>query len=152
MAKRKKVNVGAKLGFRSGLEETIYKQIAKQGITPQYESFKIPYVIPASNHTYTPDFQLPNGIIIETKGRFVASDRKKHLLVKKQHPELDIRFVFQNAKGRINKGSKTTYADWCVKNGFLYADKEIPYEWFKEPNKQTDGKKKKAQVSKRRGA
>jgi len=152
MAKRKKVNVGAKLGFRSGLEETIYKQIAKQGITPQYETFKIPYVIPASNHTYTPDFQLPNGIIIETKGRFVASDRKKHLLVKKQHPELDIRFVFQNAKGRINKGSKTTYADWCVKNGFLYADKEIPYEWFKEPNKQTDGKKKKAQVSKRRGA
>ena len=152
MAKRKKVNVGAKLGFRSGLEETIYKQIAKQGITPQYETFKIPYVIPASNHTYTPDFQLPNGIIIETKGRFVASDRKKHLLVKKQHPELDIRFVFQNAKGRINKGSKTTYADWCVKNGFIYADKEIPYEWFKEPNKQTDGKKKKAQVSKRRGA
>lgn len=152
MAKRKKVNVGAKLGFRSGLEETIYKQIAKQGITPQYETFKIPYVIPASNHTYTPDFQLPNGIIIETKGRFVASDRKKHLLVKKQHPELGIRFVFQNAKGRINKGSKTTYADWCVKNGFLYADKEIPYEWFKEPNKQTDGKKKKAQVSKRRGA
>jgi hypothetical protein len=152
MAKRKKVNVGAKLGFRSGLEETIYKQIAKQGITPQYEAFKIPYVIPASNHTYTPDFQLPNGIIIETKGRFVASDRKKHLLVKKQHPDLDIRFVFQNAKGRINKGSKTTYADWCVKNGFIYADKEIPYEWFKEPNKQTDGKKKKAQVSKRRGA
>ncbi len=63
MAKRKKVNVGAKLGFRSGLEETVYKQIAKQGITPEYESFKIPYVIPASNHTYTPDFQLPNGII-----------------------------------------------------------------------------------------
>jgi len=149
MAKRKKVNVGAKLGFRSGLEETVYKQIAKQGITPEYESFKIPYVIPASNHTYTPDFQLPNGIIIETKGRFVASDRKKHLLVKKQHPELDIRFVFQNAKGRINKGSKTTYADWCVKNGFLYADKEIPYEWFKELNKQTYGKKKKTASAKR---
>jgi hypothetical protein len=149
MAKRKKVNVGAKLGFRSGLEETVYKQIAKQGIAPAYESFKIPYVIPASNHTYTPDFQLPNGIIIETKGRFVASDRKKHLLVKKQHPELDIRFVFQNSKGRINKGSKTTYADWCVKNGFLYADKDIPYEWFKEPNKETYGKKKKAKVAKR---
>ena len=152
MAKRKKVNVGAKLGFRSGLEETVYKQIASNGITPKYESFKIPYVIPASNHTYTPDFQLPNGIIIETKGRFVASDRKKHTLVKKQHPELDIRFVFQNAKGRINKGSKTTYADWCNKNGFLYAEKEIPYEWFKEPNKQSDGKKKKAQTTKRRGA
>lgn len=152
MAKRKKVNVGAKLGFRSGLEETVYKQIAGNGIVPQYESFKIPYVIPASNHTYTPDFQLPNGIIIETKGRFVASDRKKHMLVKKQHPDMDIRFVFQNAKGRINKGSKTTYADWCKKNGFLFAEKQIPYEWFSEPNKQSDGKKKKAQATKRRGA
>lgn len=150
MAKRKKINVCAKLGFRSGLEQTIYNQIVGMDIVPKYESFKIPYVIPASNHTYTPDFQLPNGIIIETKGRFVASDRKKHLLVKKQHSELDIRFVFQNAKGKINKGSKTTYADWCKKNGFLFAEKEIPYEWFKEPNKQSDGKKKKAPAAKRR--
>lgn len=152
MAKRKKVNVGAKLGFRSGLEETVYKQIASMNIVPSYESFKIPYVIPASNHTYTPDFQLPNGIIIETKGRFVASDRKKHMLVKKQHPHLDIRFVFQNAKGRINKGSKTTYADWCKKNGFTYAEKEIPREWFTESIVITNGKKEKAQVSKRRRA
>lgn len=151
MAKRKKVNVGAKLGFRSGLEETVYKQIASMNIVPSYESFKIPYVIPASNHTYTPDFQLPNGIIIETKGRFVASDRKKHLLVKKQHPDLDIRFVFQNAKGRINKGSKTTYADWCNKNGFIYAEKTIPREWFSESIAITNGKKK-VQATKRRGA
>ena len=58
--------------------------------------------------TYTPDFELPNGIIIESKGRFVAADRKKHLLVQKQHPELDIRFVFSNSKAKISKGSKTT--------------------------------------------
>lgn len=151
MAKRKKKSVGAKLGFRSGLEEIVYKQIASMNIVPSYESFKIPYTIPASNHTYTPDFQLPNGIIIETKGRFVASDRKKHLLVKKQHPEMDIRFVFQNAKGKINKGSKTTYADWCNKNGFIYAEKQIPKEWFTESKKTTNGKKE-VQVSKRRRA
>jgi hypothetical protein len=149
MAKRKKVNVGAKLGFRSGLEDAVYKRVVEQGVKVEYESFKIHYIIPATNHTYTPDFLLPNGIIIETKGRFVASDRKKHLLIKKQHPELDIRFVFQSSKGKINKGSKTTYADWCVKNGFLYADKDIPSEWLNEPNKETYGKKKKAKVAKR---
>lgn len=137
MAKRSKRSVAIKLGFRSGFENEIYNQIASNGIDPKYESSKIPYIIPASNHTYTPDFELPNEIIIETKGRFVASDRKKHLLIKKQHPNKDIRFVFQNSKARINKGSKTTYADWCEKNGFLYADKMIPKEWF------DNGKKKK---------
>lgn len=132
MKKRSKKAVGLKLGFRSGLEKIVYSQIESMNIVPKYESFKIPYVIPASNHTYLPDFQLPNDIIIETKGRFMPSDRKKHLLIKKQYPNLDIRFVFSNSKARINKGSKTTYADWCNKNGFLFSDGEIPIEWFKE--------------------
>jgi len=86
--------------------------------------------------TYTPDFLLPNGIIIESKGRFVAADRKKHLLVKQQHPDLDIRFVFTNSKAKISKGSKTSYGDWCDKNGFLYADKLIPEGWLNETTKQ----------------
>jgi hypothetical protein len=57
-------------------------------------------------------------------------DRKKHLLIREQYPNLDIRFVFTNSKAKINKGSKTTYADWCDKNSFKYADKLIPKEWF----------------------
>ena len=122
--------VAKKYGFKSGLEENISNQISARGIEVQYESEKVSYTIPASEHTYNPDFKLPNGIIIETKGRFVIADRKKHLLVKQQHPELDIRFVFTNSKNKINKKSKTTYADWCEKNGFKYADKEIPEEWF----------------------
>ena len=122
--------VAKKYGFKSGLEENVSKQIESKGIAVEYESEKVAYIIPASEHTYNPDFKLPNGIIIETKGRFVIADRKKHLLVKQQHPELDIRFVFTNSKNKINKKSKTTYADWCEKNGFKYADKEIPEEWF----------------------
>lgn len=70
-------------------------------------------------------------LIIETKGRFVTADRQKHLLIKKQHPDLDIRFLFQNSRARISKTSKTTYADWCRKHGFIYADKVIPEEWLK---------------------
>jgi hypothetical protein len=119
-------------GYRSGLEEKVGNLLEEHGCAALYEPFKIVYTIPASTHTYTPDYELPNGIIIETKGRFVMEDRKKHLLVKKQHPDLDIRFVFANAKAKLRKGSPTTYATWCEKNGFLYASKEVPEEWMNE--------------------
>ena len=127
--------VAKKYGFKSGLEETISQQIESQGIKVEYETEKVPYIIPASNHTYSPDFKLPNGIRVETKGRFVAADRKKHLLVKEQNPNMDIRFVFSNSKNKISKKSKTTYGDWCEKNGYKYADKIIPIEWFLEENR-----------------
>jgi hypothetical protein len=117
-----------KHGYRSGLEEKISEDLTKRAVKFEYETFKIKYEV-HENRTYTPDFILPNGVIIESKGRFTTEDRKKHLLVKKQHPNLDIRFVFSNSRNKIRKGSKTSYADWCDKNGFLYADKVIPTEW-----------------------
>lgn len=101
----------------------------------EYESFKIHFVEPAKKRSYMPDFKLPSGIIIETKGRFLTADRQKHLLVKAQHPELDIRFVFSSSKTKIAKRSPTTYADWCRKNGFQFADKTAPEEWLKEIKK-----------------
>jgi hypothetical protein len=121
-----------KNGYRSGLEDRISDQLKSLSVPVKYEEFKIKYLVPESLHTYTPDFELPNGIIIESKGRFVAADRKKHLLVQQQHPKLDIRFVFSNSKAKISKGSKTSYADWCTKHGFLYADKLIPEGWISE--------------------
>ena len=99
----------------------------------EFEAAKIEYLKPARTAKYTPDFLLPNGIIIESKGRFVTADRQKHLLIQKQHPDLDIRFVFSNSRSRISKQSKTTYAMWCEKHGFLYADKLIPEEWLDAP-------------------
>jgi len=124
--------VAKKYGFKSGLEETISQQIESKGIKVEYETEKVPYIIPASNHTYSPDFKLPNGIRVETKGRFLAADRKKHLLVRAQNSNLDIRFVFSNSNNKISKNSKTTYGDWCDKNEYKYADKFIPEEWFNE--------------------
>lgn len=117
-------------GYRSGLEEEIDSSLKQIGINGEYEQHKIEYTAPATQHKYTPDFKLPNGIFIETKGRFVTADRKKHLLIKEQHPELDIRFLFQNANNRLSKKSKTTYAMWCIKHGFQYAEKSIPKEWL----------------------
>jgi len=126
---------GLKYGFRSGLEEKIAATLTSKGVGFTYEETKLPYVTPAKEHKYSPDFVLENGIIVETKGRFLTEDRQKHLLVKAQHPDLDIRFVFSNSKTKINKRSATSYADWCEKNGFKYADKDIPDAWLKEPPK-----------------
>jgi len=133
VTKRQTRNPGFVYGFRSGLEEQIAKQLEEAGVKAGYESEKIAYIKPARNAKYTPDWILPNGIIIETKGRFVVEDRQKHLIIKEQHPDLDIRFVFSNSRARISKNSKTTYADWCEKHGFLFADKLIPFQWIEEP-------------------
>jgi hypothetical protein len=122
--------VAAKYGFRSGLEMDIDASLKNQGIDGEYEQHIIEFIKPETKHKYHPDFKLPNGIFVETKGRFLVDDRKKHILIKKQHPELDIRFLFQNSKTKISKGSKTTYADWCEKHGFQYADKIIPEDWL----------------------
>jgi hypothetical protein len=119
-----------KNGYRSGLEDVISEDLKKRGVDFGYETVKIKWQLIESK-TYTPDFILPNGIIIESKGRFVLDDRKKHLKVREQNPDLDIRFVFSNSRNKIRKGSKTTYAMWCEKNNFLYADKRIPDEWIK---------------------
>lgn len=127
------------MGHRSGLEDKIATQIKNIENKEVYEKSYLVYTVPAKEHQYTPDFQLANGILIEAKGLFDVADRHKHLLIKKQYPNLDIRFVFQNPKNKIYKGSKTTYADWCEKNGFKYATKLIPSSWFSEGKKSTRG-------------
>lgn len=81
---------------------------------------------------YTPDFSLENGVIIEVKGYFTPADRNKLLMVKKQHPELDIRLLLDDATRKLNSSSKTTLAEWCERHGFLHAEKTIPQEWFTE--------------------
>lgn len=121
--------------YRSKFEERIAKQIRESGVKVLYETQSISYIKPVTKHKYTPDFILPNNIYIETKGRFTLYDRKKHLLIKEQHPELDIRIVFQNSNNKITKGSKTTYGEWCDKNNIKWADGKIPSEWYKENNK-----------------
>lgn len=128
-----KKQAGMKHGWRSGLEEQIAEQLDNAGVAYEYEKLTIDYVVPARPAKYTPDFViLSNGIIVETKGRFVTADRQKHLMIKKQHPHLDIRFVFSNPKQKISKLSNTTYAMWCERYGFQWAAKEIPDEWINE--------------------
>mgnify|MGYP000013880519 FL=1 len=123
-----------KHGYRSGLEHKLSIYLDEHKVKYDYENIKIEWE-DLAYRTYTPDFVLDNGIIIETKGRFMAADRRKHIAIKKQHPKLDIRFVFTNSKAKLSKGAKSSYADWCIKHGFRYYDRIIPEDWLKEKGK-----------------
>lgn len=118
--------------YRSGLERRIGNQLDEAGIEFGYEPFKIPFVHPAEVRRYTPDFVLPNGIIVEAKGRWTTADRKKFVLLKRTYPTLDVRFVFSNANTKISRQSKTTYAKYCQSHGWPYSTGVIPIEWLKE--------------------
>ena len=131
--------------FRSGLEKEISKQLKRNNISFTYEKDKISFLVPETKKVYTPDFKIKTKnsgkiIFIEGKGIWVYEDRYKHLLLRQQYPNLDIRFVFTNAKNKIRKGSKTTYADICEGRGrgefkgitWKYASKKIPKEWLEE--------------------
>jgi len=122
--------------YRSGLEKFNQDRLRLRGIKYGYESRKVPFTEPSKQRLYTPDFFLPNGIIVETKGRFLSKDRQKHLIVRDQHPNLEIRFVFSFAKAPIYKGSKTTNATWAEKYGFKWAEKFIPDDWLEESRNQ----------------
>jgi len=116
------------MAFRSGLEEKVADLMVDLGIDYEYESKQIPYTI---EHIYTPDFLLPNGIYLECKGYWEAEDRRKIKAVKQQHPEIDLRMVFQAPFNTISKKSKTTYARWCEKNEIPWTSfGNIPGEWF----------------------
>jgi hypothetical protein len=116
--------------YRSQFEKILAVKMSQEGGKFKYETIRLPYV-PKVRH-YTPDFYIPEtDIYIEAKGRLTREDRSKMLLIKQQHPDCDIRFVFGNAKNKLYKNSNTTYGEWCNKHGFEWAEKAVPREWLK---------------------
>ena len=126
--------VRASTGFRSGLEVRADELFRQRGLNLDYETLRIPYEI-AAHGIYKADWaHRPSATVVETKGEFSSGDRKKMLLVKQQHPDLDIRIIFSNPNTRIAKRSKTTYAMWCARNGFPCCGiNTIPADWFTHP-------------------
>lgn len=130
-------DVAIKYGWRSGLEEVIDKQLRESGKKFSYEPKPpIPYVQPAKNRKYTPDFVLTKKdgsvLVIETKGRLTLEDRNKHLYIKATYPDIDIRFVFSNIRAKIYKGANTTHGQWATGLGYKCAHKTIPEDWLDE--------------------
>jgi hypothetical protein len=114
--------------FRSKFEAAVAASLNKRGLPFNYEGQALPYKIEA---IYTPDFILPNGVIVEVKGYLSPEDRRKMLAVKQQHPELDIRFCLQAADTKLSKAPRSlTYAAWCQRHGFPCCQGHIPSSWF----------------------
>jgi hypothetical protein len=134
-------------GFRSDFERRVAANLDAVGCDYDFEC-KGELVEWVLEKTYLPDFILPNGIIIETKGRMDGDDRTKHLCIREQYPEKDIRFLFQRDNPLTNKRRRKkatllnkdgtprkvqTYSSWCEKNGFLYAiGTVVPQSWIEE--------------------
>ena len=126
--------------YRSKFEASVAKNLDDNKIKFSYETINIDYIISSS---YCPDIIFDNGIICEIKGLFRKEERRKHLAIQAQHPTLDVRFVFQNSKTKLSKAKGSlTYAKWCERHGFLYADKIIPPEWYEHKGKNCSSKKK----------
>ena len=116
------------MAFRSKLEEKVADLLVELGVKYEYETTKVPYVI---EHVYTPDFILPNGVVLECKGYWDADDRRKIKAVKTLNPELDLRMVFQAPFNTISKRSKTTYAKWCERYDIPWTSfQNIPLKWL----------------------
>lgn len=117
--------------FRSKFEQAVAVNLANNGIDFCYEQESINFVQPEKQRKYTPDFWLSNGVILEAKGVLTKEDREKHLWIKEQFPDLDIRFVFQNPNNKITKDSPTRYRDWADKHGFKWCKGgSIPRSWL----------------------
>jgi|TARA_R100000008_G_scaffold35865_1_gene20437 hypothetical protein len=116
--------------YKSRFERRFAADLKQRRIVFDYEKHKFSYQ--PKIKTYTPDFYMPEfDLFVETKGFFNVADRVKHLLIKEQHPDVDIRFIFMNPFTKINRKSSTTYASWCEEHGFQFAEERIPKEWIK---------------------
>jgi len=122
---------------RSKLELKFEEIIKEFDVAYDYEVTKIPYTIPESNHNYTVDWTFINGLLVETKGYLSDhKERYKYVLLKQQHPDLDLRFVFDNPN-KLCGGTKMTHSKWAEKYGFKYCsikDVDQIKQWVKEAN------------------
>lgn len=133
------------MNYKSKLEKNNGKLLEESKVAYFYEpkEGRIEYILPATKHSYTPDFWLPSSkgwIIVETKGIWDYDDRLKHAQIKRLYPQLDIRFVFTRSASKTSKGARQSYADICEGRGrgvfkgltWQYADKRIPERWMNE--------------------
>lgn len=115
------------MAYKSGFERTLAAALSLRSVLFKYEDTVLPYTL---SREYNPDFHLiKNNIFVEAKGLLDRDSKAKMVAVKKQHPDVDIRFVFMNADKKV-PGSKQTHGEWATKNGFVWADREIPAAWY----------------------
>jgi len=131
--------------FRSKFEHRLALSLEERGVKYGYEQEEWEYYTKVQGgicadcdgthirkrRWYTPDFFLPNGIVIEAKGQFTASNRVTLKAVREAQDSVDLRLVFM-ANNRISKNSTTTYTDWADQFGFKWSLGRIPDSWLSE--------------------
>ena len=142
-------------GYASGLERENGRVLEVSKLEFWYEDgpCNIEYTLPirtgycgdcegkniVSRHHYTADFAFRSKsgklILIECKGHPLAwtgKTRSKHQNIKKQFPEMDLRFIFSDKNKKISSSSKTTNTQWCKRQNFLCESRLIPQCWLEE--------------------
>ncbi len=125
---------GKATGHRSNFEAQGQITLQKAGIHFEYEpkDKKLTYVKPSTTHRYLPDYVLKDGTILEYKGIFSSTDRKKILMVLQQNPSIKIIMVFQQPNKKLSKISKTTYSMWCDKNNIRWSSADMIVQVLQE--------------------
>lgn len=133
------------LVVKSGLEKAIAEQLDQHGIKYGYETIKLPWndrnpraqcgdcgaKSVFQKRIYIPDFILPDGSIIEGKGRLTSDDRKLLKGVRALNPDVVIRIIF-GRDNKLSKKSTTRYSDWTESNGFEFViGATIPTKWLR---------------------
>ena len=106
-----------------------------KSIKATYETDTFKYEVHETKR-YTIDWTIKrrgaNEFYLEYKGNLDGRSRKILKLMKNQHPDLDIRLVFERPENKISPNSKTTYALWAEQYGFPWVglDSKELEEWL----------------------
>jgi hypothetical protein len=118
----------AMCGMRSMGEVYCAANMDQLKIPYQYEAVTLTYQ--HAPQKYTPDFILPNGFIVEFKGKMTAEVRKKLVSIKRSNPEKKIGIVFQKANNKLSsRPNATRYWEWAEANGYLWSEAYVPKAW-----------------------
>lgn len=116
--------------YRSRFEAEVARQLEALEADFLHEAVCIPY---GDGQFYIPDFTItrPSGYVfhVEAKGWMPDRDVKKYARLAVRHPDLDLRFVFQNAKARTGF-SKRPVSSFVRRQGWLWAEGQVPAAWF----------------------
>ncbi len=129
--------------FRSRFEKRVFDKLPR-GTLHEPEKFKFSIQEPGyrcrgcgskdteRTTSYTPDFLLPNGTWIESKGRLTSANRRRLVAFKAAFPDVKLRIVFM-ADNLLYKGAKSRYGEWAKKAGFEFCVgiSNIDQRWFK---------------------
>lgn len=123
-------------GYRSKFEAEVAAQLVRAGVKFSYETGRIRYSNAANPcGVYIPDFTIfrldGSTFYIEAKGWIDQRAHNKLSAVRLQHPELDLRFVFQCGTTKVAR-LKSNVCQWAKRKRWLWSVRDVPTEWLTE--------------------